>query len=89
MRAVRLRRLHEAVLHEGAVRVVDLGRRLGVSQETVRRDLGELADRGFVVRTRGGAVAPGNLLVEHPHRVRQLENPAEKQAIARAIIMFQ
>lgn len=85
MRAIRLRRLHEAILDEGSIRVADLGQRLGVSEETVRRDLGELASQGLIVRTRGGAVAPGNLLVEQPHRVRQLENPAEKRAIARAI----
>ncbi len=86
MREVRLRRLHDAVIGEGSVRVTDLGPRLGVSDETVRRDLDELAQQGLVVRTRGGAVAPGTLLVEHPHRVRQLENPAEKQAIARAVL---
>jgi DeoR/GlpR family transcriptional regulator of sugar metabolism len=56
-----------------------------VSDETIRRDLDELAQQGLVVRTRGGAIAPGNLLIEHPHRVRQLENPREKQAIARAV----
>lgn len=86
MREVRLRLLHETVIDEGSVRVAEVGARLGVSDETVRRDLDELAQQGLVVRTRGGAVAPGNLLVEHPHRVRQLENPGEKQAIAHAVL---
>lgn len=85
MKQVRLRLVRDAVLDQGSVRVAELGARLGVSDETVRRDLDELATQGLVVRTRGGAVAPGAILVEHPHRARQLENPLEKQAIARAV----
>lgn len=42
----------------GHVEVADLAQVLGVSQETVRRDLEVLAERGMVERTHGGAVAP-------------------------------
>lgn len=38
-----------------AVRTSDLARRLGVSAETVRRDIDELTQRGLVSRTYGGA----------------------------------
>ena len=85
VREVRLRQLQEVILGEGSVRVGDVGRRLGVSDETIRRDLDVLAERGLVVRTRGGAVAPTEALLEHPHRVRQGEQQDEKRAISRLV----
>ncbi|MCL6594806.1 MAG: DeoR/GlpR family DNA-binding transcription regulator [Firmicutes bacterium] len=42
----------------GRVSVREMARVLGVSQETVRRDLETLAERGIVERTHGGAVSP-------------------------------
>ncbi len=85
VRELRLRQLREVVLGEGSVRVGDVGRRLGVSDETIRRDLDALAERGLVVRTRGGAVAPTAALLEQPHRVRQGEQHREKEAIGRLV----
>ena len=41
-----------------AIRVSELAQRLGVSGETIRRDLDELGDAGLVARTYGGATAP-------------------------------
>ena len=41
-----------------AIRVNELADRLGVSAETIRRDLAELDDRGLINRTYGGAVRP-------------------------------
>lgn len=40
---------------EPTVAVSDLGKRLGVSEVTIRTDLKGLANRGFIVRTHGGA----------------------------------
>jgi DeoR family fructose operon transcriptional repressor len=48
------RRIHAA----GRVSVREMARVLGVSEETVRRDLELLAERGIVERTHGGAVSP-------------------------------
>jgi DNA-binding LacI/PurR family transcriptional regulator len=42
----------------GAVRVGELAARFGVSAGTVRRDLGDLALTGELIRVRGGAVLP-------------------------------
>ena len=41
-----------------AMRVNELSERLGVSSETIRRDLAELDDRGLINRTYGGAMRP-------------------------------
>lgn len=38
------------------LKVLELAQRLGVSQETIRRDLSELAEQGTISRTFGGAV---------------------------------
>ena len=42
----------------GRARVTELADRFGVSMVTIRKDLDVLADRGRVMRTHGGAIAP-------------------------------
>ncbi|HSE70446.1 MAG TPA: DeoR/GlpR family DNA-binding transcription regulator [Nocardioidaceae bacterium] len=57
------RRRHERILEalrlEGAAKVADLSRELGVSDATVRRDLSYLAREGLVERVHGGAAPLG------------------------------
>ena len=45
----------------GSVRVADLARQLAVSELTIRRDIGQLADRGLVTRVHGGATLRSRL----------------------------
>ncbi|MDX9940504.1 MAG: DeoR/GlpR family DNA-binding transcription regulator [Sphaerochaetaceae bacterium] len=52
-----------------SVDVLSLARRLAISKVTVRKDLDELADKGLVVRTHGGAV-----LAEKQNLVRLISN---------------
>jgi DeoR/GlpR family transcriptional regulator of sugar metabolism len=53
---------HQLILSEiqarAAIRISELAQRVGVSGETIRRDLGELGDAGLLNRTYGGAVRP-------------------------------
>ena len=42
---------------EGRVQVEDLAQRFDVTLQTIRRDLGDLADAGLLDRVHGGAVA--------------------------------
>ena len=67
---------------QGTVTVVQLAQSLGVSSETVRRDLRPLTDGGAVLRMHG-AVSLTGLSGEAPFRRRMRENAAAKQAIAR------
>lgn len=67
---------------EGTVGITALAGRLGVSSETVRRDLRPLAERGAVVRMHG-AVGLAGQSGEAPFQRRMRENAALKQAIAR------
>lgn len=69
----------------GVLHVSELGRRLGVSEMTVRRDLERLDERGLVQRVRGGAVYVNSpTLLEKPFHDRGEEYHEEKEAIGRA-----
>ncbi|WP_198671148.1 DeoR/GlpR family DNA-binding transcription regulator [Oceanibium sediminis] len=84
---------HELILQdlrsEGFVSVPALAERLGVSDMTIRRDLGRLAETGLLERTHGGAApvrSPGALhvdLVEPSLKDRLHASGAQKLAIAR------
>lgn len=79
---------HAAILRHleetGAATIATLAARLGVSAETVRRDLRALAEAGEVRRSHGGASLPAGP-GEAPFRRRMRENAGAKQAIARAL----
>ena len=51
----------EIARRDGKVTVEDLARRFGVTLQTIRRDLGELADAGRLERVHGGAVVPSGV----------------------------
>ena len=68
---------------EGRVLVDDLAQRFEVTLQTIRRDLGELAEAGLLDRVHGGAVArPGVANIGYEQRRRM--NEGAKAAIARA-----
>lgn len=75
----------ERVREDGAVRVADLVRELGVSDMTVRRDLEILDERGLVEKVHGGATAvEGSALFEPTFAAKSSLQEAEKAAIARS-----
>ncbi|MDD4572919.1 MAG: DeoR/GlpR family DNA-binding transcription regulator [Sphaerochaeta sp.] len=68
--------------------VITLSNHLGVSKVTIRKDLDELARKGLVMRTHGGAV-----LAEKHNLVRLIsntleENTADKKAVCREALQF-
>lgn len=67
---------------DGKVVATDLGAALGVSEDTVRRDLRELSEAGKLLRVHGGALPRSPVVARHDARERQA--PAAKAAIARA-----
>jgi DeoR/GlpR family transcriptional regulator of sugar metabolism len=79
--AIMLQRVRE----DGAVRVADLVRDLGVSDMTVRRDLEVLDDQGLLEKVHGGATAlVGSALFEPGFAVKSSLQQGEKDAIADA-----
>ncbi len=77
----RRRIIVDLLRHEGKVVAAELGSRFGVSQDTIRRDLRDLAEAGLLQRVHGGALprAP----TDPRYTVRQRESPAAKVAIGR------
>jgi len=67
----------------GRLTVEDLAQSLKISQETIRRDLNQLASGGLVSKFHGGAALP-QPSGEGPFRTRMAESLREKRAIARA-----
>jgi len=80
--ADRLQLIADLVRERGSVRGRELAESLGVTDETIRRDLARLAAVGIVRKAHGGAVAlrPGD---ETDTAFRLREHAAEKLAIAR------
>lgn len=68
---------------EGRVTVEALAGRFGVSEQTIRRDLGGLADAGALDRVHGGAVLPSGI-ANLGYAERRGLNAAAKEAIGRA-----
>ncbi len=64
-----------------AVAVVDLARTFRVSQNTVRRDLQALAEKGFLSLTHGGAVLDSQIPMGAPLSQREVSHIEEKRAI--------
>ncbi len=61
--------------------VIELARLLGVSNETVRRNIKPLAEKGLVLKVHGGVILP-EPVAEQPFQRRMLDNQAAKQRIA-------
>jgi DeoR family transcriptional regulator, fructose operon transcriptional repressor len=72
----------EVARSEGRVENIDLAARLGVTPETVRRDLSTLERRGVVRRVHGGAIPVERLGFEPAVAERSLAHREEKDRIA-------
>jgi len=82
LKSARRDRIVEALRRDGRVLASELAAELGVSDDTVRRDLSDLADAGILQRVHGGALPMSPALPSFADRERQA--PEAKRAIARA-----
>src|SRR5438874_684617 len=55
-REERIIKIFNLLESDNRVEVSDLSNRFGVSEDTIRRDLRELENRGFALKTHGGAL---------------------------------
>ncbi len=75
-----------SVVHSSAhASVEQLAERLGVTLQTVRRDVQKLADQGLLVRFHGGVRAPGSTVENMGYPQRENLFAQEKLRIARAV----
>jgi DeoR family transcriptional regulator of aga operon len=65
----------------GRVRVNELASQFNTSAVTIRNDLNELAQRGLVQRSHGGAMLPDSIMRESPVNERLKANAEEKRRI--------
>jgi DeoR family glycerol-3-phosphate regulon repressor len=77
--------LLEAVRARGSVTVEQLADKLGVTLQTVRRDVQQLADAGLLTRFHGGVRVPSSTVENIAHRQRESLNAEAKARIARAV----
>lgn len=76
----------ELIRRDGAVRVAELVRNLGVSDMTIRRDLGVLSDAGLVQKVHGGATLVADSASYEPSFTAKstLERVAKREIAAEA-----
>jgi DeoR family transcriptional regulator of aga operon len=73
------------IQRDGRVLISELSDHLGISRITIRKDLDDLATRGLVRRTHGGALSvQGTALLDPSLREKEQKQLKEKQRIARA-----
>jgi DeoR/GlpR family transcriptional regulator of sugar metabolism len=77
-------RIRKIVEKRGRVTTVELSNQFDVSESTIRRDLEELDDLGWIQRTHGGAVLSERAAKEPPMLQRIEEGRAEKIRIGAA-----
>lgn len=79
----RRKEIVEAVGKADKLTVAQLSERFDISEVTIRQDLQALHDQGFLLRTRGGAVA-SNKMPEMSFDMRQQQNAAMKARFGKA-----
>jgi len=77
--------LLQSVQQQGSVTVERLAETLGVTLQTVRRDVQKLADEGLLTRFHGGVRVPSSTVENIAHLQRVQLHAAEKTRIARSI----
>jgi DeoR family transcriptional regulator, glycerol-3-phosphate regulon repressor len=70
---------------QGSVTVDALADKLGVTLQTVRRDVQRLADEGLLARFHGGVRVPGSTVENIAHQQRESLHAQGKARIARAV----
>ena len=84
MKSTRHTQIRNLVNQNGQITVTELNAMLNVSEATIRRDLEEMDQMGWIRRTHGGAVRVERAEKEPPILQRQAEQGNEKQRIGQA-----
>jgi DeoR/GlpR family transcriptional regulator of sugar metabolism len=82
LKETRQQTIRDLVDEHGQITVAELDELLSVSSATIRRDLDELGERGWIARSHGGAVRVNGARKEPPLAARRGQMAAEKKRIA-------
>lgn len=69
--------LIDQICKGGRISITDMSKALGVSDDTLRRDLVELENEGLLTKVHGGAIAKSEISIqftEHLHTATSLKN---------------
>ena len=80
LREIRLQYILDKLKSEGKVSSLSLSKELDVSDDTIRRDLNELAEQGLIKKVHGGAVPKSAYPLEYNQRLNVSQQ--EKQILA-------
>lgn len=87
-RSRRQEEIRKFIVDRGDVSVEDLCAHFQTSEATIRRSLKDLADRGSILRSRGGASAVPPAIPEPHVNIRAAQLGTQKEAIAREASKF-
>lgn len=76
----RLRLIIDRINEDSRIYVTDLSRALGVSDDTLRRDLIELERQGLLTKVHGGAVARSDISIRFNERLNTSMRPKQEMA---------
>ena len=82
--SARQQHIEELIRKNGEVVISALAKELGVSVETVRRDINALSDEGRLVKVHGGAVSVSRPVAESRYEKRRLEGSQVKEQLGTA-----
>lgn len=80
---VRRNKIISTVNERETIRVSELSKIFGVTEETIRRDLEKLETQGKLMRTHGGAISTKEEEEDLPHFQREVINKKEKMSVAK------
>ncbi|RKL66218.1 DeoR family transcriptional regulator [Salipaludibacillus neizhouensis] len=80
--AERHQKIVETLLEQGSIRVTELSKTYGFTEETIRRDLEKLEKEGKLLRTHGGAVPLAQNSGDLPYFKRETIHVEEKMQVA-------
>ena len=78
---LRKRKILDILQEKESVKTGELSEKFSVSEITIRKDLDELAEKGALERTHGGAVAKASTLFEPTHSEKKFVHIDEKKKI--------
>lgn len=85
--AERKRMLLDVLKSEGKIMATEMARRLGVSEDTVRRDLRELDKAGLLQRVHGGALSRSPTSIQYAEREKESTDAKRQIGIAAASLL--
>lgn len=79
--------LIDQICKGGRISITDMSKALGVSDDTLRRDLVELENEGLLTKVHGGAIAKSEISIQFTERL-HTETTLKQQMAAKLVTLF-